>query len=257
MPRSTAAEHTPPDSTTARAAEVLLAFAGTSVPLGITEIARSTRLSKAVVHRIVQALCRANFLTQDPDTRKYQVGMSALALADSANQSSLFRRYGMEVLADLAEETGETTTISGRIGHRRIYVAQVESRQLVRISVQVGAVLPLTVGASGAAILAFLANSEIEAAMKVPAPGEYTTLSPEQLRARLREVAEQGFAHTESERVKDSTSYAAPVRDRTDEVIGCVSIAALSSRLTPEREVELAHQVKVAAERLTARLRGQ
>lgn len=251
-------ENKPPaESTTARVAEVLLAFAGTSRAMGITELAKMTGLSKAVVHRIVQTLCQTNFLTQDPDTRKYQVGMSAFALGDVANQTSRFRRLGMELLADLAEHTGETATLSGRIGHRRVYVGQVESRQLVRISVQVGAAFPLTVGASGAAILAFLPEPEIEAVLRAPIPAmsEYTIVEPEQLRKRLAEVSELGYAHTTNERVKDSTSFAAPVRDRSGEVIGCVSIAALSSRLNAEREAELAKEVMEAAQTLSERLR--
>ena len=248
---------TPAESTTARVAEVLLAFAGASRPLGITDISRHTGLSKAVVHRIVQTLCDTNFLQRDAETRKYQVGAAAFALGDVANQTSNFRRYGMEVLADVAEHTGETATLSARIGHRRVYIGQVESRQLVRISVQVGAAFPLTVGASGAAILAFLPESEIEAALRAPIPAmsDYTMVEPEKLRERLREVARLGYAHTTNERVKDSTSFAAPVHDRSGEVIGCISIAALSSRLGPERNAELASEVMAAAQRLNDRLR--
>lgn len=246
----------PADSTTGRVSEVLLAFAGADKPLGITEIARSTGLSKAVVHRIVQELCNNSFVWQNPQTRKYQPGIAAFALADAANQSSEFRRVGVELLADLAEHTGETATLSGRIGHRRIYVAQVESSQLVRISVQVGAALPLTIGASGAAILAFLPENEIEATLRSPlhAGGDGTVPDPDALRARLREVVEKGFARSEGERIADATSFAAPVRNRFGEIMGCMSVAALTSRLTPEREEELARAVQKGANDLSARL---
>lgn len=249
----------PADSTTARVSEVLLAFAGSTGPLGVTDIARTTGLSKAVVHRIVQSLCTSDFLWQDPESRKYQVGMSAFALADTAIQSSRFRRFGLELLADLAERTDETATLSARIGHRRVYVGQVESRQLVRISVQVGEALPLAVGASGAAILAFLPESEIEAALRVPVPhlSAYTVTEPEVIRERLARVVELGYAHTASERVPDSTSFAAPVRDRAGDVIGCVSIAALVSRIDEKREQELAREVMAAAAQLTERMRNE
>lgn len=246
----------PADSTTARVTEVLLAFAGAKKPLGITEIARATNLSKAVVHRIAQTLCANSFLWQDPDSRKYQVGIAAFALADSANQTSRFRQAGMEILADLAEVSEETTTLSGRIGHRRVYIGQVESRQLVRISVEVGRTHPLTLGASGAAILAFLPESEIEAALRAPVPAvrDATLTEPEQLRTRLEAVRRDGFARTTGERVRDSTSFAAPVRNRLGEVMGAISIAALTSRLNPERDGDLATQVIRAANDLSSRL---
>lgn len=248
----------PADSTTARVAEVLLAFAGSKEPIGITHIAQATRLSKAVVHRIVQTLCVTGFLWQNPETRKYQVGFAAFALVDSANQTTRFRRLGMEIITDLAETTGETTTLSTRIGHRRVYVGQVESRQLVRISVEVGATHPLTVGASGAAILAFLPEEEIEASLKAPVPAlsETTITEPDKLRGRLEAVRRDGFARTTGERVRDSTSFAAPVRNRFDEVIGALSVAALTSRLTPDREQALAKEVINAANTLSLGLKA-
>lgn len=248
----------PADSTTARVAEVLLAFAGSKEPIGITHIAQATGLSKAVVHRIVQTLCATGFLWQNPETRKYQVGFAAFSLVDSANQTTRFRRLGMELITDLAEITGETTTLSSRIGHRRVYIGQVESRQLVRISVEVGATHPLTVGASGAAILAFLPDDEIEASLRAPVPAlsASTITEPDQLRERLAGVRRDGFARTAGERVQDSTSFAAPVRNRFDEVIGAISVAALTSRLTPERERSLAAQAIAAADQLTAGLKA-
>lgn len=243
------------DSTTSRVADVLLAFAGTLQPLGITDISRSTGLSKAVVHRIVQELCRAGFVWRNPETRKYQLGASALALSGTANQSVRFRKIGNEFLADLAQRTGETATLSARVGLRRIYVGQVESAQLIRISVQVGSALPLTIGASGPAILAFLPRNELEGALSVPLPpGTNAPTDSTALRDRLRQVVSQGYARSAGERISDATSLAAPVRNRFGEVLGCISIAALTSRLTEARERELADAVIESAADLSTRL---
>ncbi|WP_293781776.1 IclR family transcriptional regulator [uncultured Aeromicrobium sp.] len=249
----------PADSTTGRVANVLLAFAGVDGAVGITELSRTTGLSKAVVYRIVRELCTQNLVTRDPVTRRYSLGPAAFALGDAASRTSQFRRLGMTVLADLAELTGETTTLSARAGHRRVYVAQVESSQLVRISVQVGSAQPLTVGASGHAILAFLPEDEIEAALAagIPAVSPRTETRPEAIRERLRIARERGFATTESERIAESTSFAAPVRDAAGEVLGCISVAAVSSRLDPEREERLASQVMAAAAHLSERLRAR
>lgn len=248
---------TPADSTAVRVAEILLAFGAVAEPMGITEIARATHLSKAVVHRIVQTLCTTDLLVQDSRSRRYRLGMAAFILADTAAQTSRFRSASLDILATLAEQSGETTTLSGRVGHRRVYLAQVESRQLVRISVQLGAAHPLTAGASGAAILAHLPGPEAEAALYVPLErySAATVTDPEQIRDRVRQVREKGFARTTGERVKDSTGFAAPVFTPGGEVLGAISIAALASRLTPEREQDLAGQVKQAAATLTARLR--
>lgn len=247
----------PADSSAARVAEVLLALGAFGNPMGITEIARATLLSKAVVHRIVQALRATSLVEQDSHTRKYRLGMAAFTLADTAAQSSLFRSASLDILATLAERSGESTTLSGRVGHRRVYLAQVESRQLVRISVQIGAVHPLTAGASGAAILAHLPDAEAEAVLRAPLArySGATVTDPERIRDRLRDVRERGYARTTGERVMDSTGFAAPVFSPAGEVLGAISIAALTSRLDPARAQTLARQVTQAAAALTARLR--
>lgn len=236
--------------------QVLLTFSQGTGHLGVTEIARATGLSKAVTHRILQELENNHLVVQDPTSRKYGLGNGAFALSNAASAQSRFRTAGMRILSSLTEDTGETTTLSARMGYRRVYIGQVESAQLIRISVQAGLSLPLTVGASGHAILAFLPESEIESVLNrpVPALNERTETRPEQLRERLASTRERGFARTDSERVAESMSFAAPVLDPIGDVTGSLSIAAIASRVDPTREIELGRQVVAAAAELSSQL---
>ncbi|TFH98700.1 IclR family transcriptional regulator [Micrococcus lylae] len=244
------------ESTTGRVVRVLLAFSEGKTELGVSEIGRMSGLSKAVAHRILQELCAAHVVEQDRQTRKYRLGSAALALGDAAAASSRLRAEGLPTLAELAEVTGETATLSARVGYRRLYVGQVESSRLIRISVQVGLSLPLTVGASGQAMLAFLPEREIEWVLNrpVPAMSDRTETRPERIRGRLEHVREVGYARTDSERVAEAVSFAAPVFNSYKEVVGAVSVAALASRVEPDREAELGDDVVAASRELSRRL---
>lgn len=251
--------HRPPDSTTGRVVQVLLAFSQGKSLLGVSDIARSTGLSKAVAHRILQELGTNHLVVQDPVSRKYSLGNGAFALSNAASAQSSLRKEGMAMLAALSEDTGETTTLSARMGYRRTYIGQVESSQLIRISVQVGLSLPLTVGASGHAMLAFLPQADIEDVLNrpVPALNERTETRPERIRERLSLVREHGYARTDSERVAESVSFAAPVFDAVGEVTGSLSIAALATRVDDDREAELGRRVMEAAAHLSEQLGGR
>lgn len=246
----------PADSTTGRVAQVLLAFSGGNTLLGISDIARSTGLSKAVIHRILQELGKSELVVQDRDSRKYMLGHGAFALSNNAEAQSRLRRVGMSMIASLSEDTGETTTLSARMGHRRIYLGQIESSQLIRISVQVGLSLPLSVGASGHAMLAFLPPTEVAEILNRPVPSlnERTETRPDLIQDRLVRIRETGYARTDSERVAESVSFAAPVFGSTGEVAGSISVAALATRVDESREADLGRQVMNAAKQISKQL---
>ena len=64
-----------------RALDVLLLFSRSHEPsLGVTEIGRRLGLSKAVVHRILQAYKAKGYVEVDPTTRRYSLGPNAAFL---------------------------------------------------------------------------------------------------------------------------------------------------------------------------------
>ena len=63
-----------------RVADVLLLFTDGPDFLGVTAIARSLDLSKAVVHRILSTLLEKDYIQIEPATRRYALGPAALKL---------------------------------------------------------------------------------------------------------------------------------------------------------------------------------
>ncbi|MCP2168438.1 IclR family transcriptional regulator [Goodfellowiella coeruleoviolacea] len=244
-------------STTERVAQVLLAFAGDERWLGVSELARRLGLGKAVVHRILQTLVETDLLAHDQTTRRYRLGPGALRLGRNAIRDSELRAAGMPVISRLAALTGETTTLSARIGHSRCYIGQIESLQPIRVTIALGESVPLTIGASGLAILAFLSEADIDLALRTPIQPvtDRTVVDPVVIRERLAGIRKRGWSTTESERVPMSSSVAAPIFDALGEPVGALSVGSVASRVDQARLAELGTLVSEAAADVTDALR--
>ncbi|TCL79463.1 IclR family transcriptional regulator [Rathayibacter sp. PhB179] len=243
-------------STTERVADILLAFAE-GERLGVSELARRVSLSKAVVHRILQTLVHRSLLRYNGGTRDYSLGVAAIGLSRASTRQNELHAAAAPVIARLSSATGETTILSQRQGYRRFYIDQVESAQPIRITIAVGGSYPITVGASGLAMLAFLPDADLDAALSLPLERftERTTVEVDALRERLVQIREQGWARTAGERVAEATSIAAPVLDEDGSPIGSLSAAYLTSRFSEEAANDLARLVKDAGADATTRYR--
>lgn len=239
----------------ARAADVLVAFGRRNSALGISEIARSTGLSKAVVHRIVSTFVERGLLTYEASSRRYRLGPAAVTLGARALDTSPLRRAAREALVELQRQTGETATVSARIPGGRVYLDQVESTQEIKMTVEIGRCFDLHSGSSGRAILAFLSEDEQEDILSRPLPRQTaaTVTDPEALRASLRDARTRGVCHSEGERQEGAASLAAPVFS-DGQVVGSVSVCGPSYRMSEEKRSRYEEALLEAAAKVSRNL---
>jgi DNA-binding IclR family transcriptional regulator len=239
-----------------RVADVLVLFAHGSTSVGVSEIARELGLSKAVVHRILQSLVSRSFVTVDPDTREYRLGPAALALGARALRDVDLRRAARPVLRRLRDDTDETTTLSELVDDGRVYLDQIESRQEVKMTVELGRPHPLHAGASSRVILAYLPTERVKRVIDggLPALTSDTITSTHALRRELDEVRRRGYATSHSERQLGAASVAAPVFNVESEVVGSLSVCGPASRFDDATTARFAPLVKTAAEEVSRAL---
>jgi DNA-binding IclR family transcriptional regulator len=224
-----------PSATVGRVTAVLDAFLEANTDLGVTELAGQLGLAKSVVHRLVTALADAEYLAHNGTTRRYSLGPKAVRLGLVAVGQTNIRERALPLLRALADETGETATLSLLVGDHRVYAEQIESAHPVRQSVRIGAPAALYLGASGKAILAFLAPPRRAAILRGAASHDVTTpdgrrLDLQALGRELEQIRRRGYATSVSERVQGATSAAAPVFDHHGEVVASVSVAGVTVR---------------------------
>jgi len=221
--------------TVERATAVLMLFAGTRVSsLGVTEIANSLSLSKAVVHRVLVSLKAANLVVVDVDTRRYSLGPASLALGQAYLANLDLRKVARPCMIRLVEATRETVTLSVRLGEARVYIDQVAPQVEVAMSVNLGRAFPLYAGASSKAFLAFLPEAEQESYLS--ALTKPTVIDPEALHDELTTIRKRGFARSFGERQAGAGSVAAPVFDHTGEPVAVMSVAGPAERFRGEAD---------------------
>ena len=253
--RGTAPNETPGGTEAAdRVADVLLLFARSDDPLGVSRIARSLSLSKAVVHRILQSLASRSLVQPLPGGTAYVLGPAAASLAARAWSQHDVRSVASPVLRRLRDQTRETTTLSVLVGNQRIYLDQFESPQEIKMVVEIGPRFPLHSGASSRAILAFLPRPYVDEAVR-----QLLLIQPdldvEAYLAELEETRNRGWATSRNERQTGAASIAAPFYDSAGNVLGSVSASGPVFRYTGEADQEQARLVLEAAHEITARLR--
>jgi IclR family acetate operon transcriptional repressor len=218
-----------------RALDVLLLFASTQAPtLGVSEVSRMLGLSKAVVHRILSALCSRELLEIDENTRRYALGRQSLALGMAFLDRVDVRDLAREPMRRLSRLTNETSTLSIRVRDSRVYVDQVTPPRDVKMTVQIGAPFPLHAGSSSKAFLAFMSQEEQDAYLgsgPLPALTDHTIVDASHLRDELRLTRERGYALSFGERQAGAASIAAPIINHEDKPVAVLSICGPVERI--------------------------
>ena len=223
-----------------RALDVLRLFADDGVTeLGVTEIAERLRLSKAVVHRILSSFLAKGFVTVEDESRRYRLGPAVLTLGlaylDRLDVHELARR----TMRELANRTQETSTLSVRVGWRRVYIDQATSARDIKMVVQLGGAYPLHAGASSKALLAWLSEDERRAFLnthRLEPLTARTITEPDDLLAQAAEIRRRGYATSNGERQVGASAVAAPVLDRNGNVLAIISVCGPEDRFLPHVE---------------------
>ncbi|MCU1386985.1 MAG: Transcriptional regulator, IclR family [Ilumatobacteraceae bacterium] len=217
--------------------------------LGITEIARLTGLNLSTAHRIVRALCAAQFMEQDPDNERYRLGAALLVLGQRALEHSGFGA-ALPILERLAETTGESTSLGIRRGDEVIVVLAAASRQRLRFDHATGAGIGLHASGMGKVLMAFSIDSPATSVRELPSLDRYTPstiTSRDELVTELEQIRQVGYAVNREERYSGVFGVAAPVLDRRGRARAAVGVQGPTVRLTGTSFDELAALVRDAA----------
>lgn len=238
---------TPEVSTTVvRAISVINFLNDVSGPQGVSDISKGLGLSTTIVHRLLTTLKMEGMVFQDPRSKLYSLGTVFLDYANKIMTEMPIAPVIEPWLLSLRNETGETVGFYMPTGKMRICVMEYESQQEIRRSVGVGKRLPLHIGASGRAILAFQSEELQER--------QLATLPPEdrgQLEELLKQTRELGYATNEEEISSNVAALSAPVFDQQDRVIGALSVSGPLFRWNRQTMEEYIPELIAATKEIT------
>ncbi|WP_426390796.1 IclR family transcriptional regulator [Variovorax sp. R-27] len=226
-------------------------------PLGIREIGRLLDISPSIAQRLANTLVEAGYLQQVVETRKYRLGVRALALGGAMVRSDALYVSASQELGFLAEHH----QLNGYLGVVQqdavVYLHTVQSHGAIAIRAEAGQRVSPHATAMGKALLAEL-QAERAAAILGSAPylarTEHTLTSLPALQKELEGVRKRGYAIADEENNLGVVSIGAPVRNKDGLVVAAISVAFLKAQRGPKEWPEIAELVLRASQRCSASL---
>ncbi|WP_017812655.1 MULTISPECIES: IclR family transcriptional regulator [Paenibacillus] len=235
-----------------RALDILLCFTRSS-DLGLTEIASEIGLHKSTVHRLLATLEEKGFVVRNSATDKYRLGIKIWELSTHLAQNDDPATMLLPDMEQLREQLGETISLYIRDGDERLRIQAVQSNQAIRRVAQVGARLPLTVGASSKVLVAFSSDAEQELLLS---SAEWPpSVDPDMYRQQLEEVRHNGYSTSYEEREPGAAAVAVPIFDSAGQLRASLSLSGPVSRLSIDRLHEYAPVLIAAAREMGIKLR--
>ncbi len=214
-----------------RGLAILSSFSRARPLIGVSELARELGLTRSTAHRYVATLLRLGYLRQDAATRKYRLGPRVLDLGLAALESMELRELATPALRRLCAGTGYTTNLAILDGVDVVHIERIRSptQRHVDLDVRVGSRLPAYCTSLGKVLLAFLPEPERTRTLERVSYrrlGPNTLTDRAALEAELERVRRADLAVNNEELAPGLRSIAAPVRNRTGEVVAAVNLAA-------------------------------
>jgi IclR family KDG regulon transcriptional repressor len=145
-----------------RALNLICLFTHGSPRLGITEISKALSLPKPTVHGLVRTLMRQGFVQQDPQTRKYKLGLKIYELGIILAGSLDINQRGAGLAYQLAKQTGLVSRIAIWDLDSALLTVNIEPRSHLLFVHQIGPRVPAYCSALGKALLACLKPLELQ-----------------------------------------------------------------------------------------------
>ena len=242
-----------------RAAAVLRALAANGGNGNrLTDVARAVGLSKATTSRILGALVSEGFVEQDGETGLYFVGFTLFSIGNAAAERFGLASAAQPALQRLAERTGDTVYLSIRSGEEAVCIDRVEGAFPIKtLTLNVGDRRPLGVGAGSLALLAFGPDGAVDSSISANAMrySQYSRLTTADIHELVEQARRLGYALNDQRVIPGMSAVALPVRNARGEPVAALSVAAISTRMDPERRADIVRWIARETQQLEERLR--
>lgn len=234
--------------------EVLSLFKDARGPLGVTDVVEQLGLTKSHASRILSALRDGGYLVQDPQTRRYCVGIESFAIGNRFVAESPITRSALPVMRACSETTGHSVFVSVRDGAACRHILAFEGRHFEDTQWRVGVRLSLHATASGKTLVAFAPSAERRALVEeipLPALTAMTIVDPQRWAAELEAVRMRGWAEARGETVPGLAACAVPVFAQQERLVAAFGVVAPAVALTPDNVPAVVAQLHASARRLS------
>lgn len=222
-----------------RGLAVITTFSGERRSLTLTEIADRTGLTRAAARRFLLTLRDLGYV--ESDGRQFMLRPRVLELGYSYLSSLPIWEVARPHLEQLADKVQETTSASVLDGDDIVFVARMETRRIMSMTLGVGSRLPAWATAMGRVLLADLDPEQLDRYFRRVslAPLNDRTVTDEaELRSIIEQARVQGWTLLDQEVEEGVRSLAVPIRSPSGRAAAAVTVCSHALRVSIERVME-------------------
>lgn len=241
-----------------RGLAVIRAFDAEHPELTLSDVARSTGLTRAAARRFLLTLVELGYMRTDG--RLFGLRPRILELGYAYLSSLTLPEVAQPHLEALVAEVHESSSVSVLDGNDIVYVARVPTKRIMTVAISVGTRFPAYATSMGRVLLAgqpadwlddYLESVELRPLTR------RTITDPGKLRNVLTRIRSQGFAVVDQELEEGLRSMAVPIHGADGAVVAAMNVSARTSRGSSEAiRRELLPPLQAAAKQIEADLAG-
>jgi IclR family transcriptional regulator, acetate operon repressor len=194
--------------------EILEYFAKRKRPATLSEIADELGWPRSSTFNLLGTLTDKGFLYEPKVRGGYYPSPRWLSLAQTISAAEPLPEAIHSLVAEVAEETGETTAIGAPAGISAIFIDVQESSSSIRYFAGIGHKLPIHASSTGRAILGQYSYEERQQLYRKISFEKYSASTPtsiEEVEAELRRSADRGWHQSLADFSPDLVGVALPL----------------------------------------------
>jgi IclR family KDG regulon transcriptional repressor len=216
----------------------------------ISELSRKLRIPKSTAHVIVLNLERLGYLTRDPASRQYALGLKVYGLGRGLMKSFKLPEKALPAMQRLVAVTRCTAQLAVMSDDQAMYIQKVEGPGFIQFDIYIGKKTNLHCTAVGKVLLAYASEQKQQHILSKKSFAQYThntITSPARLSKELIKVRQKGYAIDDQEEELEVRCVAAPVFNTAGEFMAALSVVDTAGRIRNDNIDELARHVIAAA----------
>jgi IclR family acetate operon transcriptional repressor len=239
-----------------RAIDVMEALAQGGA-MTLSQVASTLDQSPATIYRVLSTFRVRGMAEVNPASQEWSVGAEAFRIGSAFLRRSNVIARAMPIMQQLRDETGETSNLGIERDFNVVFVAQVETHESIRAFFPPGTQAPMHASGIGKALLAMFPEKHLArylAQADLPPFTANTICTPDNLRAHLLQIREQGYSFDDEEKAIGMRCIAAPIVNFHGDAVAGVSISGPSQRLPRDAVPRIGALIKAAGDKISASL---
>lgn len=206
--------------------------------VSLADIVKSVGIPKTTAFRILEVLLAREYVTWDPDSEKYAIGLKTLEIGLSGLVGQDIVEISIPYLQELSANVGETSFLAVYNSGDVVYLYKAEGTQSIVTTATLGSRRPAYCTALGKAILANLPIEEADRIFEKPLEKltDKTVVDRIRLHEEFADIRQSGYAIDDEGVERGLYCLAVPVHNYTGRVVAALSISGPVKRVTENRQ---------------------